>query len=70
MPVMDGLEALPLVRDACPEAIVVMLSGFGASEMPARALTSGADGYVQKGQPMRGLLATAAHAGGQGGHCS
>src|SRR4051794_20664553 len=34
MPVMDGLQALPLMADACPHAIVVMLSGFGdASEM-------------------------------------
>src|SRR4051794_40320446 len=57
MPVMDGLEALPLVRSACPEAIVVMLSGFGASEMTSRALAGGADGYIQKGQPLSTLLA-------------
>ena len=57
MPVMDGLEALPLVRSACPDAIVVMLSGFGASEMTAKALAGGADGYIQKGQPLSKLLA-------------
>jgi signal transduction histidine kinase len=57
MPVMDGLEALPLVRTSCPEAIVVMLSGFGASEMTARALAGGADGYLQKGQSLGTLLA-------------
>jgi signal transduction histidine kinase len=57
MPVMDGLEALPLVRGACPDAIVVMLSGFGASEMTAKALAGGADGYIQKGQPLGSLLA-------------
>jgi signal transduction histidine kinase len=56
MPVMDGLEALPLVRSACPEAIVVMLSGFGASEMTTRALAGGADGYIQKGQALSKLL--------------
>src|SRR3954468_219809 len=57
MPVMDGLEALPLVRRECPDAIVVMLSGFGASEMTTKALAGGADGYIQKGQPLGRLLA-------------
>jgi signal transduction histidine kinase len=57
MPVMDGLEALPLVRKACPDAMVVMLSGFGASEMTTKALAGGADGYLQKGQPLGSLLA-------------
>src|SRR4051794_19067760 len=57
MPVMDGLEALPLIRSACPDAIVVMLSGFGASEMTTKALAGGADGYIQKGQPLGTLLA-------------
>jgi signal transduction histidine kinase len=56
MPVMDGLEALPRIRAACPRAAVVMLSGFGATEMTERALASGADGYIQKGQPIRVLL--------------
>ena len=57
MPVMDGLEALPLVRRECPDALVVMLSGFGASEMTTKALAGGADGYIQKGQPLGSMLA-------------
>jgi signal transduction histidine kinase len=57
MPVMDGLEALPQVRTACTSATIVMLSGFGASEMTGRALAGGADGYIQKGQPLSALLA-------------
>ena len=49
MPVMDGLQALPLIRDACPTAIVVMLSAFGdASGMPEQALGLGANGYIHK----------------------
>ena len=56
MPVMDGLEALPLIRAACPRATVVMLSGFGAAEMTQRAMLAGADGYLQKGLPIRALL--------------
>lgn len=57
MPLMDGLEALPHVRDHCPEATVVMLSGFGATEMNGKALSAGADGYIQKGQPLATILA-------------
>ena len=34
-----------------------MLSGFGASEMTTKALAGGADGYIQKGQPLGKLLA-------------
>ncbi len=56
MPIMDGLEALPLVRASCPRATVVMLSGFGASSMTTKALASGADGYIQKGQPLSSLI--------------
>lgn len=49
MPVMDGLQALPLIREACPTATVVMLSGFGdASGMPQRAMSMGANGYIHK----------------------
>jgi DNA-binding NarL/FixJ family response regulator len=57
MPVMDGLEALPLIRAACPGATVIMLSAFGAEQMVQRALDAGADGYVQKGISISALLA-------------
>lgn len=56
MPVMDGLEALPQIRQRCPTATVIMLSGFGASELTGRALASGADGYVQKGQSLGAMV--------------
>src|SRR5687767_13851227 len=48
MPVMDGIEALPSIRRLCPTAKIVVLSGFGAQQMSARAVAAGADGYVQK----------------------
>ncbi len=56
MPVMDGLEALPHIRKVAALATVVMLSGFNAAEMTERAVALGADGYVQKGTPIRQLL--------------
>jgi signal transduction histidine kinase len=49
MPVMDGLEALPEIRTACPNASVVVLSGFEADRMADQAIAQGASGYLQKG---------------------
>lgn len=49
MPIMDGLEALPGIRDACPNAQIVVLSGFEADRMAGQAIERGAAGYLQKG---------------------
>lgn len=56
MPVMDGLEALPALRQLCPTAKILVLSGFDATQMTGRALRAGADGYVQKGAALPVLL--------------
>ncbi len=56
MPIMDGIEALPSLRRLCPTAKIVVLSGFGAQQMSARAVAAGADGYVQKGAPLNAIL--------------
>ena len=52
MPVMDGLQALPLILDAVPEVRVVVLSGFDQGTMSVRALAAGAARYVEKGMTM------------------
>ena len=49
MPVMDGLEALPLIREAAPETRVVMLTGVASDAVRARALAAGAEGFIEKG---------------------
>lgn len=49
MPVMDGLEAIPLIKEASPETKIVVLSGFEAERMAEAALELGADRYLQKG---------------------
>lgn len=56
MPVMDGLEALPSIRRLVPSAKVIVLSGFGATQMSERALATGADGYLQKGMSLKRIL--------------
>ena len=65
MPVMDGLQALTLIREDAPGSIVVMLSAFtGSSGAIDRALALGAHGYIEKGggvpemiDDLRGVLA-------------
>ena len=49
MPVMDGLQAIPLIKEASPDTKIVVLSGFDADRMAERALKLGADTYLQKG---------------------
>lgn len=49
MPVMDGLEALPLMRLAAPGTRFVVLSGFEDARMREAALSAGAVAYLQKG---------------------
>ena len=61
MPVMDGLEALPTLRRLLPDGKIVVLSGFGAQQMAARAVAAGADGYVQKGAPLATILGYVNH---------
>jgi DNA-binding NarL/FixJ family response regulator len=52
MPGMDGLQALPLIREAVEGVRVVVLSGFDQGVMAAKATEAGADGYLEKGVPM------------------
>lgn len=56
MPVMDGLEALPTIRQLIPEGKIVVLSGFGATQMAEKAMAIGADGYLQKGVPLKRII--------------
>lgn len=49
MPIMDGLEAIPLIKKASPDTKIVVLSGFDAERMAERALGLGAETYLQKG---------------------
>lgn len=58
MPGMDGLEAIPLLRDAAPHMAIVVFSGFAAERMREPALALGAARYVEKGQPLETLRAT------------
>lgn len=56
MPVMDGMQALPHIRDAAPEALVVMLSGYPFATAGQGALDAGANGYLEKSDLVKGLI--------------
>jgi DNA-binding NarL/FixJ family response regulator len=48
MPDMDGLEAIPLIREQAPNARVVVLSGHEAGRVSLQALEQGASRYINK----------------------
>jgi signal transduction histidine kinase len=49
MPVMDGIAALPWIRDTVPDAKIVMLSAFDRNLAGGAEASSAADAYVEKG---------------------
>src|SRR5213082_343447 len=48
MPGVDGLTALPLLREAAPECEVVVLTASGTEENLLAAIRAGAAGYLLK----------------------
>ncbi|TQK69303.1 hypothetical protein FBY23_1065 [Nocardioides sp. SLBN-35] len=56
MPVLDGLECLPLVLAVSPESKVVMYTGFGAAGLADRARELGATDFVEKSAPLDVLV--------------
>ena len=63
MPDVDGMQALPLLRECCPAATILVLSGFEDAALAPAVLAAGADGYLRKGAAPRDILARA-HAAG------
>ena len=49
LPGMDGLQAIPYLKDAAPDVVVIVFSGFAAERMEAAALAQGAARYLEKG---------------------
>ncbi|MCW2973114.1 MAG: response regulator receiver protein [Thermoleophilia bacterium] len=49
MPVMDGIEALPLIRDRAPGTRVVMVTGFGTPALREQCAALGAADSIDKG---------------------
>jgi DNA-binding NarL/FixJ family response regulator len=58
MPRMDGLEALPRLRQVAPQARIVVLSGFGEERMGPTAVERGAATYLEKGATPDQIIST------------
>ena len=58
MPVLDGLEAIPLIRANSPESSIVVLSGFARGRVDGDALALGASAYVEKGEAFSKIVST------------
>lgn len=48
MPVMNGIEVLPLLRGELPEAVILMLTSTSESHLVLQAREEGANGYILK----------------------
>lgn len=57
MPTMDGLEALPKLREVAPMSAIAVLSGFEGSRIGASTSALGADAYFEKGTPPSAVVA-------------
>ena len=55
MPGIDGLKAIPRIREQSPDVKIVVLSLAGRS-MEADALEAGAHGYFGKGEPIQHVV--------------
>jgi DNA-binding NarL/FixJ family response regulator len=49
MPIMDGIEALPKIREASPSTRIIVLTAFGSASIRSRAFADGAVEYLEKG---------------------
>lgn len=54
MPIMDGLEAIPLIKGANPSTKIVVMSAFDGG-MVQSAIEAGADAYLSKEHALRDL---------------
>ena len=57
MPVLDGIDAIPVVLERAPGTRVVALSGWGADRMEQASLEQGAVAYVQKSDDVEAIRA-------------
>lgn len=58
MPVLDGLETIPLVRACSPGTAIVVVSGFARGQLERDTLALGAVAYVGKEEVFASIVAT------------
>lgn len=60
MPVMDGVTALPRIREASPDTKIVILTGHDVASLGAEDVYLEADGFLEKGAALDMLTETLA----------
>ncbi len=63
MPDIDGLAAIPVLRERVPGCSIIALSGFGADRMESTVREAGATAYVEKGADISVIRAAILAAG-------
>jgi DNA-binding NarL/FixJ family response regulator len=58
MPVMDGLQAIPRIRESSPRTKIVVLTGFDSDSLSSKALGLGAHAYLEKGVAFEEITGT------------
>lgn len=58
MPVMDGIEAMRLIKRDLPGTIVLMLTTFAEDKFIVDAMAGGADGFLLKDMPSEKVVQT------------
>ena len=56
MPVMDGIEALPLLKEAAPSTRIVLYAADVDDDFALQAISLGADAVVSKLEPIGSLF--------------
>lgn len=67
IPKLSGLEALPQLRVAAPDARIVVFSGFAGETVADEAIALGAASYLEKGADPDAIVATIRQALSQNG---
>lgn len=55
MPVMDGMTALPLLRDLCPDTPILIMAAAASPQLRSEALALGAAAVLDKAAGLRQL---------------
>jgi two-component system NarL family response regulator len=57
MPVLDGIRAIPGIKEACPDTRILMVTMHSDARTREEALAAGADGVLLKDESARAILA-------------
>jgi DNA-binding response OmpR family regulator len=62
----EGLELIRFIRERSPWTRIIVLTGYGSTEIEMEAIGRGVDAFLQKPQPLSELAAIAANLTRQG----